>query len=814
MARQASSGGSVGPGRNQSTGATLPARPAADVQGSQTSGLLQEEILRVAAALQQGHLAERARTDQFEGGDRSVLESINGMLDAVIGPLNVAAEYVDRISKGDIPPPITDDYSGDFNEIKNNLNQCLAALRALEDDANAIARSCVRGEMRSRADEERHQGTYRRIVGGINDAVAATAANFDALPNPVMFIDTDYRIKFINEAGAALLGKEVGELYELVCADQFRSSSCGKENCPCGMAMSSKRGALVANSVEIDGRKLDLSCAGAPLLDRDGNVVGSLEFINDVTEATEAARRAQKIAEYQQNEVAKLSENLGRLSQGDLDVNVEIAEGDEDTTGTRQAFSQLAEAVQKTADAVRALVEDVRALGEAAVRGQLDTRSDPSAHKGQYRAVVEGVNEALDAVISPLLVMLDYVNKIGNGELPEMITDDYAGDFNAFKVSMNQLIETVKMRGEDMTMLIEAGRNGQLDVRADAAKYRGYNGKVITGLNELLDAITGPINEAAAVLERLADRDLTARVEGDYQGDFAKIKDAINTAMDNLDAGLAQVAEATEQVAAAANQISQGSQQLAQGASTQAASLQQISASLQEAASMGDQNVGSAEKARGLADQAQASARRGADNMKQLSEAMARIKASSDNTAKIVKTIDEIAFQTNLLALNAAVEAARAGDAGKGFAVVAEEVRNLAMRSADAAKNTANLIEESVKNAEAGVAINQEVLKDLEEINQQASNVTEVMSEIVSASTEQRQGLHQVTTALEQVNVVTQQTAANSQEAAASSEELLAQAEEMQGMVSSFQLTAMLERAREAERAASRGARRGERKAA
>jgi methyl-accepting chemotaxis protein len=165
------------------------------------------------------------------------------------------------------------------------------------------------------------------------------------------------------------------------------------------------------------------------------------------------------------------------------------------------------------------------------------------------------------------------------------------------------------------------------------------------------------------------------------------------------------------------------------------------------------------------------------------------IKKSSDDTAKIIKTIDEIAFQTNLLALNAAVEAARAGEAGKGFAVVAEEVRNLAMRSAEAAKNTADMIEGSVKNAENGVTINQEVMKNLEEINGHAKRVSEVMAEIAAASDQQSQGVGQVNTAMEQMNQLTQQNAANSEESASASEELSAQAQEMRAMVAGFKIS-------------------------
>ena len=174
--------------------------------------------------------------------------------------------------------------------------------------------------------------------------------------------------------------------------------------------------------------------------------------------------------------------------------------------------------------------------------------------------------------------------------------------------------------------------------------------------------------------------------------------------------------------------------------------------------------------------------------MMRLSDAIRKIKSSSDETAKIVRAIDEIAFQTNLLALNAAVEAARAGDAGKGFAVVAEEVRNLAMRSAEAAKNTANLIEGAVKNADGGVRINEEVIANLREISDLGNKVRDVVAGITDASERQSQGVEQISSAIEQMNQLTQHTAANAEESAGAAAELSTQADEMRRMVSLFTL--------------------------
>ncbi len=342
---------------------------------------------------------------------------------------------------------------------------------------------------------------------------------------------------------------------------------------------------------------------------------------------------------------------------------------------------------------------------------------------------------------------------------------------------------------EDIRRLSSAALEGNLTYRADVSRHGGDFAEIIGGVNNTLNAVIGPINETTQVLERVAGKDLTARMTGNYKGDLARIKQAVNTAASNLDLALQQVACSSEQVASASGQITVGSQSLSQGAGQQASSLEEISSSLQEMASMTKQNQNNAEQADGVSKEAKRSVEKGTGSMKRLSEAIDRIRASSADTAKIVKTIDEIAFQTNLLALNAAVEAARAGEAGRGFAVVAEEVRHLAMRSADAAKSTSNLIEESVDNASQGVAINQEVFQNLSEITDRVNRISIVMGSITAGSEQQSQGVEQVNRAVEQINQVTQETAASAEESASAALELNRQAEDMKKLVAGFRLT-------------------------
>ncbi len=245
------------------------------------------------------------------------------------------------------------------------------------------------------------------------------------------------------------------------------------------------------------------------------------------------------------------------------------------------------------------------------------------------------------------------------------------------------------------------------------------------------------------------------------------------------------------EVSSASRQVSNSSQSLAQGATEQAAGLEETSSSLEEMASMTRQNAENAHQANSLMQETAGIVAGGKTAMEQVEGTIGEIKGASDETAKIVKVIDEIAFQTNLLALNAAVEAARAGEAGKGFAVVAEEVRNLAMRSAEAARNTTELIQESQDSSTRGVEVANQAAQAMEEIATSASKVGALISEISAASQEQAQGIDQVNTAVAQMDKVTQQNAANAEETASASEELSAQAGSMKEAVD--ELTKLVE---------------------
>ncbi len=305
-------------------------------------------------------------------------------------------------------------------------------------------------------------------------------------------------------------------------------------------------------------------------------------------------------------------------------------------------------------------------------------------------------------------------------------------------------------------------------------------------LGSIINALANTLAEREALAMAIANGDLTREVE------IASEKDALGKALqrmvESLRNILGQIQTAGEQIASGSSQVSDSSQSLSQGATEQASSLEEITSSMTELGAQTRHNAENATQANQLASQARTGADKGNEQMRQMVSAMAEINESGQNISKIIKVIDEIAFQTNLLALNAAVEAARAGQHGKGFAVVAEEVRNLAGRSAKAARETAELIEGSVKKAQNGADIADRTAKALDAIVADVSKVTDLVGEIAASSNEQAQGIAQINQGLAQIDKVTQQNTASAEQSAAAAEQLSSQATQLRQMLKRFRI--------------------------
>lgn len=522
--------------------------------------------------------------------------------------------------------------------------------------------------------------------------------------------------------------------------------------------------------------------------------------------------------------IKKLEDAVNKISNGDINIDLE--------SGRKDEIGVLTEAFNKITAALKSLIKDTDMLSEAASEGRLDKRADEGKFKGSYASIIKGVNGTLDAFIAPMSEGIQILKKMAINDFTMEMTGIYKGMLKDYADSINdvhkrllsvqdnfirvskgdisrlQEVVNVGKRSEndelipamistlqaihdlidESNMLQNASVNGDLNIRGNANKFEGGYKEIIEGMNKTLDAVAEPIRKASAVMDELAHGDLTVSMDGDYKGEYGKIKDSLNFVISSLNDVLNDINDAASQVAAGSGQIAEGGQELSQGATEQASSIEELTASIEEIAAQTKQNAKDAGQANTLSVNAKNNAIKGNDQMKQMLDSMAEINESSTNISKIIKVIDDIAFQTNILALNAAVEAARAGQHGKGFAVVAEEVRNLAARSANASKETTALIDGSIKKVEAGTKIANDTANELKNIVEEVNKVALLVEEIAEASNEQATGVAQIDKGIEQISQVVQSNSASAEESAAASEELSSQAELLKQMVEKFKL--------------------------
>jgi methyl-accepting chemotaxis protein len=548
------------------------------------NSMVSDTILLSKAAVE-GKLATRADASKHQGDFKKIVQGVNETLDSVIGPLNVAAEYVDRIAKGDIPNKITDNYNGDFNEIKNNLNVCIDAINALVSDTNLLSKAAIEGKLATRAEASKHQGDFRKIVQGVNETL-------DAVIGPL-----NVAAEYVDRISKGDIPNKITDNYN----GDFNEIKNNLNNCVDIMNNLLKEAGQVitaASDGELDKRaNANLFIGGWKTLVNGineiiTNIVNPLMVTADYVEKvskgvippqiTDTYKGQYNIIKNNLNAVVKMMSELlnetdkiiKAAAEGDLDkrANAELFVGGWNTlvSGVNDTITNIVNPLMVTADyvdkiskgeipskitdhykgqyniikinlnmcieAVNALVSDASILSQAAVEGKLATRADASKHHGDFKKIVQGVNETLDAVIGPLNVAAEYVDRIAKGDIPNKITDNYNGDFNEIKNNLNVCIDAVNSLVFDANLLSKAAIEGKLATRADASKHQGDFKKIVQGVNETLDSVIGPLNVAAEYVDRIAKGDLPNKITDNYNGDFNEIKNNLNVCIDAVNA--------------------------------------------------------------------------------------------------------------------------------------------------------------------------------------------------------------------------------------------------------------------------------------
>ncbi len=433
--------------------------------------------------------------------------------------------------------------------------------------------------------------------------------------------------------------------------------------------------------------------------------------------------------------IKKLTNDAKLLSEGETGLSLS-------GKTAKDELGQMEASFAKILSAIKRLETDTDMLINAAMEGALSVRADEHQHSGAYQKIVKGFNLTLDAMMAPVEESAKVLHEFSQGNLNVSVQGDFKGDFARMKNALNSTLQT----------------------------------------------INGYICEISGVVKNMADGNLDAGIESEYKGDFIKLKESINQCIGAFDSVIKDISQASAEVALGAGQLSNGSQIISQGAAEQAGELESFTHIVRHIAQTARHNADNAKKASLLAQSAKADTANGNEKMELLHDAMAQIQESSADISRIIKVIDDIAFQTNLLALNAAVEAARAGAHGRGFAVVAQEVRNLAARSAQAAKETQLLIESERSKTAYGTKTAGEAAAMLTGILENINHVAGISDQIACASQEQADRITQIDTGIEQLSAVVQSNSATAEQSAASSQQLAAQAEYLKQMVGRFQL--------------------------
>ena len=698
----------------------------------------------IAKSVEKGNFNINLDKSKYNGTWKSISENNITTANIFIKNIKTTSDYIDKISKGEINIKYSQDEAGEFNVAKNNINQLIDNLNIFDHDIQWLKETFKEGNTRDKIDVSKYKGVYKEMAECINDTIWVSIDVFLKLFAVLQaYAKGDFSVELEKLPG------RYGLVNENVEAVRENLLNISKEQI--NIANEIKQGDL--------SKRIDVSEFSGSWAEMIEGINGLIDtFIDPITITANYVKR---------------------ISNGDIPEKIETIYHGE--------FNQIKNNLNLLIDNLNMFVKEVNWMNETFRLGNTRDKIDVSKFNGVYRQMAQSVNDGMWISIDVINKMFTILKSYSEGDFSvelEKLPGRYG---NASESLHNLKINILKIVDEEIRVL-EAAAEGNLEIRGEAEQFTGSFKELINIINKAVGAFAKPIREIDDALGEMANRNLDIYVDNKYSGDYASIINSLNSSIQTINEIFTDINASANDVAAGSSQVSDGSQALSQGATEQASAIEQLTSSITEVAAQTKENAVNANHAKDLALKVKENAEEGNKHMSEMLKSMGEINESSANISKIIKVIDEIAFQTNILALNAAVEAARAGQHGKGFAVVAEEVRNLAARSANAAKETTDLIEGSIKKSEKGTDIANDTAKALYEIVDGVSKAATLVAEIAASSNEQATGISQINLGIEQVSQVVQTNSATAEESAAASEELSSQSELLKGMVSTFKL--------------------------
>ncbi len=447
-----------------------------------------------------GKLDLRGNADGYKGSWHDLVSGINVLVDSFVKPINITAEYVDRISKGDIPPKITDDYKGDFNEIKNNLNACIDVMSGLLAETDNLIAGAKNGKLDIRANAKQFIGGWKTLVSGVNELV-------DAFVAPI-----NITAEYVDRISKGDIPSKITETYH----GDFNEIKNNLNNC-----IDVMNGLLNETDMLIDATKngkLDVRANSNQF------TAGWNKLVSGVNELVDAFVAPINVT----------AEYVDRISKGDIPSKI--------TENYHGDFNEIKNNLNNCIDVMNGLLNETDMLINATKEGKLDVRANSNQFTAGWNKLVSGVNELVDAFVAPINVTAEYVDRISKGDIPSKITENYHGDFNEIKNNLNNCIDVMNGLLNETDMLINATKEGKLDVRANSNQFTAGWKKLVSGVNELVDAFVAPINVTAEYIDRISKGDITSMITDVYNGDFNEIKQNINYLIESTNhvTGIAQ----------------------------------------------------------------------------------------------------------------------------------------------------------------------------------------------------------------------------------------------------------------------------------